>query len=150
MAIAMREDKPDRPKSVKSPPPKLAEGPKSSGQAVDITDMVQCERRTRDRLTLLRPCKVYVPRIGRYLHGSTWNVSPSGALIELDRPAPLEPGDRLFVGVAITRRQAIFASGDMRGAGILRVLPTDNDCIAVAIHFDHEEPELSPEMRRAA
>ena len=112
--------------------------------------MVQCERRTRDRLTLLRPCKVYVPRLGRYLHGSTWNLSPCGALLELDLPVPLEPGDRLFVGVAIKRRQAIFASDDMMGAGILRVLPTDNDCIAVAIHFDHEEPELSAEMRRAA
>ncbi len=129
---------------------KLVERPKSYGQPVDISDMVQCERRTRDRLTLLRPCKVYVPRLGRYLHGSTWNVSPSGALLELDRPVPLEPGDRLFVGVAIKRRQAIFASDDMMGAGILRVLPTDNDCIAVAIHFDHEEPELSAEIRRAA
>ncbi len=91
-----------------------------------------------------------MPRIGRYLHGSTWNFSPSGALIELDRPAPLEPGDRLFVGVAIKRRQPIFASGDMMGAGILRVLPTDNDSIAVAIHFDRDEPQLADEMRRAA
>ncbi len=112
--------------------------------------MVQCERRTRDRLTLLRPCKVYVPRIGKYLHGSTWNLSSSGALLELDQPAPLEPGDRLFVGVAIKRRQALFASDDMMGAGILRVLPTDNDSIAVAIHFDHEELDLADQMRRAA
>ena len=119
-------------------------------QAVDITDMVHCERRTRVRLTLLRPCKVYVPRLGRYLHGSTWNLSPSGALLELDRPVPLEPGDRLFVGVAIKRRQPIFASGDMMGAGILRVLPTDNDSIAVAIHFDREDPQLAHELRQAA
>ena len=112
--------------------------------------MVHCERRTRVRLTLLRPCKVYVPRLGRYLHGSTWNLSPCGALLELDRPVPLEPGDRLFVGVAIKRRQPIFASGDMMGAGILRVLPTDNDSIAVAIHFDREDPQLAHELRQAA
>ena len=68
------------------------------------------KRRANDRLNLERPCKMYVPRIGRYLSGSTENLSSGGALLQLDMPAAIEPGDRLFVGVALKRRQPIFCS----------------------------------------
>ncbi len=72
-----------------------------------------CERRATERLNLARPCKTYVPRIGKYLAGLTWNVSAGGALLQLDRPAPIEPGDRLFLGVALKGRQTIFCSTEM-------------------------------------
>ena len=108
------------------------------------------ERRASERLNLARPCKTYVPRIGRYLAGSTWNVSSSGALLQLDRPAPIEPGDRLFIGVALKRRQTIFCSTEMLEASVVRVLPTDNDSIAVAIRFIDHELEIEPDMRQAA
>ncbi len=109
-----------------------------------------CERRASERLDLARPCKMYVPRIGRYLAGLTWNVSSGGALLQLDRPAPIEPGDRLFVGVALKRRQPIFCSSEMLEAGVTRVLPTDNDSIAVAIRFIDTKLDIEPEMRQAA
>ena len=109
-----------------------------------------CERRANERLNLARPCKTYVPRIGKYLAGSTWNVSSSGALLQLDRPAPIEPGDRLFVGVALKRRQPIFCSSEMMEASVVRVLPTDNDSIAVAIRFIDAELDIEPDMLRAA
>ncbi len=108
------------------------------------------ERRASERLDLARPCKMYVPRIGRYLAGLTWNVSSGGAMLQLDRPAPIEPGDRLFVGVALKRRQPIFCSSEMMEAGVVRVLPTDNDSIAVAIHFIDAKLDIEPDLRRAA
>jgi len=80
----------------------------------------------------------------------TWNVSSGGALLQLDRPAPIEPGDRLFVGVALKRRQTIFSSSEMMEAGVVRVLPTDNDSIAVAIRFIDAELDIEPDMLRAA
>jgi len=109
-----------------------------------------CERRASERLNLARPCKTYVPRIGRYVAGSTWNVSSSGALLQLDRPAPIEPGDRLFVGVALKRRQPIFHSSEMMEAGVVRVLPTDNDSIAVAVRFIDAELDMELDVLRAA
>ena len=112
--------------------------------------MAECERRVFERQNLERPCKLYIPRIGRYLAGSTWNLSAEGGLLQLDRPVPLEPGDRLFVGIALTRRQPIFCSADMMEAGVIRVLPTDNDSVALAVHFIDEVLELDPVMSRAA
>ncbi len=112
--------------------------------------MAGCERRAFERLNLERPCKLYIPRIGRYLAGSTWNLSADGALLQLDRPVPLEPGDRLFVGIALTRRQPIFCSADMIEASVTRVLPTDNDSVALALHFVDEKLELAPVLAQAA
>jgi len=112
--------------------------------------MAECERRAFERLNLERPCKLYIPRIGKYLAGSTWNLSAEGGLLQLERPVPLEPGDRLFVGIALTRRQPIFCSADMIQAGVTRVLPTDNDGIALAIRFIDRRLELAPALSKAA
>ncbi len=111
---------------------------------------MECERRASQRQDLARPCKTYVPRIGRYLAGLTWNVSAGGALLQLDRPAPIEPGDRLLIGVALKRRQPIFCSSEMMEAGVVRVLPTDNDSIAVAIRFIGAKLDIEPDLRQAA
>lgn len=107
------------------------------------------ERRTSQRLDLARPCKMYVPRIGKYVAGSTWNFSAGGALLQIDRPTPIEPGDRLFVGVAVKRRQPIFCSTEMLEAGVVRVLPTD-DSITVAIRFIGATLDIQADMRQAA
>ena len=112
--------------------------------------MTGCERRACERLNLERSCKLYIPRIGKYLAGSTWNLCADGALLQLDRPVPLEPGDHLFVGIALTRRQPIFCSNDMMEAAITRVLPTDNDSVALAVHFVDEVLDLAPVLSQAA
>lgn len=109
-----------------------------------------CERRACERLDLARPCKMYVPRLGRYLAGLTWNLASGGALLQLDRPAAIEPGDRLFIGIALKRRQPIFCSTEMMEAGVVRVLPTDNDSIALAVSFIETELDLESDMRQAA
>src|SRR5690554_3451248 len=62
------------------------------------------ERRDTNRLEIIRPCKVYVPRMEKYLAGTTWNISEGGALLQLNRPVVLERGQRVFVGIAAKRR----------------------------------------------
>ena len=109
-----------------------------------------CERRATERLNLARPCKTYVPRIGKYVAGSTWNVSSGGALIQLDRPALIEPGDRIFLGVALKRRQPIVCSTDMMESAVTRVLPTANDSISVAVRFIDTQLDIEPDLRQAA
>ena len=112
--------------------------------------MLERERRAHDRLDLERPCKLYIPKTGKYRLGSTWNLSSGGALLQVETPVPLEPGDRVFVGVAMTRRQALFCSGDMHEAGVVRVMPTADDGIALAIHFTGESGDAVMSLRRAA
>jgi len=114
--------------------------------------MVHLERRAHRRLNLERPCKLYVPRAARYVTGSTWNLSHTGALVQLASPPPLEPGDRLYVGVALKRRQAVLTASEMVEATIVRVVPTADDGLAVALRF-LEEPQqatATTTYRRAA
>ena len=68
--------------------------------------MVEQERRTHERVNLQRPCKLYLPSVGKYVSGSTWNVSPGGALLQLNLRAGICAGDRLYVGIALKRSQA--------------------------------------------
>ncbi len=107
------------------------------------------ERRANERLFLARPCKLYVPRIGRYVPGSTWNISSGGAMLQLDRSIPFEPGDQLFVGIALKRRQAVLPVGEMLQAGVVRVARTARDGTALAVRFLAAQHEAGF-LRRAA
>ena len=107
------------------------------------------ERRSNQRHFLARPCKLYVPRIGRYVRGSTWNLSSSGAMLQLDRPVAVEPGDHLFVGIALKRRQAVLPVGEMLEAGVVRVARTALDGVALAVRFLQAQPGAGA-LRRAA
>ncbi len=114
--------------------------------------MVRLERRIHRRLSMERPCKLYIPRVGRYLTGCTWNLSAGGVLVQLDQGAPLEPGDHLYVGVALKRRQAVLSATEMVEADVVRVVPTADDGVALALHFLEEphESTASTTYRRAA
>jgi hypothetical protein len=70
-------------------------------------------------------------------------------MLQLDRPVPLEPGDRLYVGIALKRRQALLPMGEMLAAGVVRVARTARDGVALAVRFARAHPE-SELMRRAA
>ena len=107
------------------------------------------ERRANQRLSLARPCKLYFPRIGRYVPGSTWNVSSGGALLQLDRALPIEPGDHVFVGIALKRCQAVLPTGEMLEAGVLRVARTAADGIALAVRFLTAQHEAAASRRAA-
>jgi c-di-GMP-binding flagellar brake protein YcgR len=94
------------------------------------------ERRSSVRRPLVRPCKVFEPRGHRYISGCTRNVSPGGMLIALDRCLPLEIGDRLYVGTASSRRQALLRADDMVEARVVRVLSHEGETI-LAVQFAH-------------
>lgn len=93
------------------------------------------ERRESHRLEIARPCKVYVPRMEKYLHGTTWNISTGGVLVQLSRPITLERGERVLIGIATKRRDSILKADEMVDAEVLRSLKTPSDSTAVAMQF---------------
>ena len=109
------------------------------------------ERRNSDRWPLVRPCKVFDPRGQRYIAGCSRNVSPGGMLISLDRRLPLEPGDRVFVGLSSSRRQALLRTEEMVEARIVRVLSHEGQT-TLAVSFTHavETAAMRWPSRRAA
>lgn len=109
------------------------------------------ERRSSARLPLVRPCKVFEPRGHRYISGCSRNVSAGGMLITLDRRLPLEIGDRLYVGLASSRRQALLRSDEMAEARVVRVLSREGETM-LAVQFAHarESDALRWPSRRAA
>lgn len=104
--------------------------------------MVISDRRADHRVNLARACKLYLPAAGRYYPGSTWNVSSGGVLLELDRRAHVRPGQRLFVGIALKRRQAVLTHNEMIAAEVVRVMGTPDDRTVLAARF--VEPGMEP------
>jgi hypothetical protein len=96
------------------------------------------ERRTHARVKLERPCKLYLPHVGKYVAGSTWNLSAGGVLLQLYLPAGIAPGDRLYVGIALKRRQAVLTAGEMIEAEVIRVDRTTGERVDVAARFIQE------------
>ena len=112
--------------------------------------MLWWERRAHDRLSLTRPCKLYLPVSGRYVTGSTGNFSSGGALIHLDRLSPLGPGDRLFVGIAVKRCQAVLAANEMVEAEVVRSVRTMEEQTIMAVRFRGAAAGGEAVMRKAA
>ena len=69
--------------------------------------------------------------------------------VELDDAAGVCAGDRLYVGIALTRRQAILTAGEMLEAEVVRVDRTTDDRVAVAARFVNEAVAESIPIRRA-
>ncbi len=112
--------------------------------------MLDGERRDDLRQPLHCPCKLYVPQSGRYLAGSTFNLSRGGALLQLDQPARLEPGDHLYLGIAMKRRQALLAADEMTGVKVLRVVPAGKGGFALAVQFLDQRLDTAVGFRRRA
>lgn len=100
--------------------------------------MIDIDRRSYERLPLRRPCKLYVPRTGRYLPASTCDVCEGGAMVRIDRPAPLEPGDHAYLGIATKRRQAVLVASEMVRVQVVRATPAGDQAFAVAVRFVDE------------
>jgi hypothetical protein len=112
--------------------------------------MVDQERRAHARITLERPCKLYVPSVGRYVSGSTGNLSAAGVLIRLDLAAGVSAGDHVYVGIAFKRRQAVLNADEMLEAEVVRVDRTVDDHVTVAARFVDEAAEQVSPLPRAA
>lgn len=111
------------------------------------------DRRQSPRITLRRPCKVFNPRSGRYASGSTCDVSTGGMLLRLERAIHVDVGDRLYVGVAQKRRQALLRSSEMIEAEVVRMLagaPGAPGGTMVALRFTDPAQEILLPFRNAA
>ena len=111
------------------------------------------DRREHVRVDMNRPCKVFLPATSRYCPGRTRNVSEGGALVELDAPRDLKPGDVLELGIAWTNR-AILPADALVEAKVVRtvsavILPDGTTRRTVGVRFDQVEP-IAAELLQAA
>jgi hypothetical protein len=112
--------------------------------------MVDQERRTHERVNVERLCKLYLPRAGKYVSGLTWDLSSGGVLLHLDIATRVSAGDRLYVGIAFKRWQAVLAADEMIEAEVVRVDQAAGERIAVAARFVQEKTVYVPVLQRAA
>ena len=102
---------------------------------MSVTVELYHEKRMAPRQDVVRPCKIFDPRRGRYVSGVTCNLSTDGALLLLDELVPLERGDRLYVGIAMKRRQALLLSNEMIESDVMRASTLDAAVTSVAVRF---------------
>lgn len=97
--------------------------------------MSSLERRNSPRLPVHRPVKLRCERAaGRYLTGQTRNVSQGGALVHVDSPVPLHPGQLLQVGLPVTDSPALLRKDELIQATVVRCDRQGNQQM-VAVQF---------------
>lgn len=100
--------------------------------------MALIERRRDARLAVERPIKLQCAQTGRYLSGRTSNLSASGALLEVDHPSLLVPGQRLRLGIAWDNQRAILESPALAQATVIRS-SARGATQHVAVRFDQRQ-----------
>ena len=100
--------------------------------------MTASERRHDARFQMQRPAKLQCLETGRYIAGSTGNISACGALLTLQHPSRLLPGQRVRLGVAWTRQNALLAADAMIEATVVRSIGFGQHQ-QVAISFDRQQ-----------
>jgi len=94
------------------------------------------DRRKHPRRPLERPAKLFMPKSGRFLAGSTRNLSVGGVLVVAEADARMEPGDAIHMTVAFGERFIVPMSELVPGT-IVRVDPCDDpSCVTLAIAYD--------------
>jgi hypothetical protein len=96
------------------------------------------ERRRDARIPIDRPVKLQCCVTGRYLRGRTDNLSSSGALLEIEHPSLLVPGQRLRVGIAWNRGQVVLEQDDLAEATVVRSLG-HGESQRVAVRFTQRQ-----------
>ena len=96
------------------------------------------ERRFEARTEMVRPLKLWCTHTGRYLSGATRDVSPTGAMIEIDHPSLLVSGQRVRVGIAWSSRHMLLGDADLIEARVLRSLGMGG-CQRVALEFNQRQ-----------
>ena len=104
------------------------------------------ERRAHERIWLARPCKVYDPALRRYLAGTTCNLSASGAFFQVNRKIDHHPGDRLYLGIALKRRQGILPAAEMHEVEVVwsRQATDGRTGLAVRLLDEAQGPAVEP------
>lgn len=96
------------------------------------------ERRTFPRLRITRSCKVFHLGTQRFLAARTADVSAYGALLRIDSPRTLQPGEELDIAVAWDG-EPLLPEEALKRATIIRTGPgalSDSErCQTVAVQF---------------
>ena len=100
------------------------------------------ERRHDVRLSLERPAKIKCLMTGRYLAGRTVNVSAGGAMLHVDHPSLLVPGQRVAVGLADTQQDVILRGEELSEATVVRSVALKG-AQTVAVQFDQRQALLA-------
>ncbi len=79
-------------------------------------------RRRNTRHTLDKAVKVLCLDTGKYISGSTLNISTTGALLKLNSPSLLVPGQQIQIGISWTPSQTILNTKNLTNATVLRSL----------------------------
>ncbi len=97
-------------------------------------DTNHLNRRHHERTPITRPAKVYHANSAKYLPACTRDLSPGGALLEINAPRTIEIGDSLEVLIAWNDR-SLLSHADQVPARVTRVLRTDSPRQFVAVAF---------------
>lgn len=81
------------------------------------------ERRAAERFSLDLPAKLRPTPGLRFLAARTLDVSRSGALLSVEAPRPLSPGETIEIALAFSPTP-LLRSGDLLRATVVRTLPT--------------------------
>lgn len=92
------------------------------------------DRRKHARHLAARLCKVYQPATGRYSPARTIDLSAGGALLEINMPRPLEPGDEIDVALAWVCA-GVLEGGSMIRARVVRVQVGEEGRRVVAVEY---------------
>ena len=100
--------------------------------------MSMAERRRVARFPVSRPVKLRCSDSGRYVAGVTNNISSSGALLEVQHPSLLVAGQRMQMGIAWTKGQAVIPTEKMTDCTVVRSVGIGG-VQRVALMFDHPQ-----------
>jgi hypothetical protein len=92
------------------------------------------DRRRHVRLDVDRPCKVVVPTARRALSARTSNVSVTGALLRVDSPRLLNPGETLRLAISWSNTP-IVREDQLVFARVVRALGIQGEAQTVAVEF---------------
>jgi len=100
--------------------------------------MTSTDKRHDSRFPLQRRVKLMCPTTGRCYAGRTTDYSAGGAMLVMDGPSQLSPGEPVRMGIDWTGRQGVIKSEMMPKACIVRSM-TLADKQHVAIAFDQRQ-----------
>ena len=92
------------------------------------------DRRREKRHAMSRPCKVRHAPTGRYLAAETRDVSLAGAMLTIDCPRAIQPGDQIDLLIAWDDR-ALLHDEDSRKGTVVRVMqgPGQRQYVGIAL-----------------
>lgn len=105
--------------------------------------LAKIDRRRHERLDMDRACKVFHPPTRRFSSARTLNLSASGALLSIDSPRELAPGEPLDLLISWNDAPVLASEGRLR-CRIVRVAPVEPRRQAVAVEFAQEIAEPVP------